>query len=83
MTDVLGLALEDAEALLKREGASYRVQETAPRRREPLEGSFRVVGQRQDGSACTLIVCRVPDGVLKDDLRSQSPEGDFPDEPDE
>ncbi|MBE6036675.1 MAG: hypothetical protein E7223_03490 [Clostridiales bacterium] len=58
---LLGMIREDAEALLHREGIPYEVEETAPERlREPLNGPWRVIRQKEQNGKLLLTVCRVP-----------------------
>ena len=54
-TELLGLALSDAQALLLAEGITPQVRITsAPRREESAEGTLRVVYASDDGRSLTV-----------------------------
>ena len=54
-TELLGLALGDAEALLLKEGVTPQVRVTsAPRREGAAEGTLRVVYASDDGGQLTV-----------------------------
>ena len=54
-TDLLGLALEDAQALLLKEGVQAQVRVTsAPRREDVSGGTLRVVYASDDGRTLTV-----------------------------
>ena len=54
-TELLGLALDDAKALLLKEGICPQVRVTsAPRRENGAEGTLRVVYASDDGRSLTV-----------------------------
>ncbi|MEA4988569.1 MAG: hypothetical protein VB095_10955 [Anaerovorax sp.] len=63
--DLLGMVLEEALELLNKKEISYQVSETAPRKKETLEGIQRVINQKNEKGVCHLIVCKVPDVFRK------------------
>ncbi|WP_206457832.1 hypothetical protein [Anaerovorax sp. IOR16] len=63
--DLLGMVLEEALELLKKKDIPYQVSETAPRKKEALEGIQRVINQKNKDGICHLIVCKVPDVFRK------------------
>lgn len=58
--DVLGLELTQAEKLLKQLNCSFKTLETVSRRKQPIEGEYRVIGQRTIDNDLVLIVCKIP-----------------------
>ncbi len=59
--DVLGLPLQTAEEVLRKEGISWRVVRTAPPpgRRKPESTDTRVIRQSPEGDTEILLVCDI------------------------
>jgi len=58
--DVLGLELSQAKKHLEQLNCSFKTLETVSRRKQPIEGEYRVIGQRTDNNDLILIVCKIP-----------------------
>jgi hypothetical protein len=59
--NLLGWKAEEAEALLREQGMSVRIDITTPTVRKPVEGPLRVIRQEVQGDTCVLTACRVTD----------------------
>jgi len=57
--DVLGIELEKAKTLLNSEGLDFIVKETKPTRREPIEGTLRVIKIITNSEELVLTVCKI------------------------
>jgi hypothetical protein len=65
--DVLGLRLPDAEKLLRQAGISYKIEETVPKKRQPVEGAERIIRQIQKDDHLLLTICKIPEQGAKDE----------------
>lgn len=59
--DLLGMVLEEAIEFLHSKDIPYEVCETAPTKKDTIEGYQRVIKQKDENGICKLIVCKVPD----------------------
>lgn len=60
ISDLLGMELDGAKALLETEGLAFRIVETKPTKKNDDKGTFRVIRVSLDNNQeMKLVVCKI------------------------